>query len=72
MTEFERAVARVEELGGFVEGGVDSAREVKLNDSSVTDADLSLLAALHDAEVLDLFATKVNGEGLRHLCVGSA
>lgn len=67
MTDYERAVARVEELGGYVEGGPSSAVEVKLNDSRVTDTDLALLTPLHTATVLDLFATEVTGIGFQEL-----
>src|SRR5262245_50145053 len=67
MTDYERALARVQELGGYVEGGDDWAREVKLNDTPTTDADLALLAPFCDAEILDLFSTEVAGPGLQHL-----
>jgi hypothetical protein len=67
MTEYQRALARVSELGGFVEGGNDWAREVKLADTPTTDADLARLGPLRDAEILDLLGTQVYGPGLQHL-----
>lgn len=70
-TARERAIAAVEKLGGTME--VDETRPgrpvvgVDLSRSAVTDADLVLLAALPDLEVLDLRLTSVGDAGVAHL-----
>jgi len=70
-TARDRAVAAVEKLGGTVE--VDETRPgrpvvgVDLSRSAATDADLVLLEALPDLEVLDLRLTSIGDAGVAHL-----
>ena len=70
-TARDRAVAAIEKLGGTVE--VDETRPgkpvvgVDLSRSAVTDADLVLLEALPDLEVLDLRLTSIGDAGVAHL-----
>ena len=67
----DRAVAAIEKLGGTVE--VDETRPgrpvvgVDLSRSAVTDADLVLLEALPDLEVLDLRLTSIGDAGVARL-----
>jgi hypothetical protein len=67
----DRAVAAIEKLGGTVE--VDETRPgrpvvgVDLSRSSITDADLVLLKALPELEVLDLRLTSIGDAGVARL-----
>lgn len=69
------AVSRVTSLGGSVSfansatdlQAMDEAREIFLNDTAVTDADLQLIASLNEAVSLVLDGTSVTDGGMEHV-----
>lgn len=64
------AIASLEKKGGTVVGESTSAgvsRRLNLNNSSVTNEDLKLLADISNIELLWLYGTKVTDEGMLHI-----